>query len=76
MVGGKKTKGGTLIACSSVLNAVNASQPSGKKTNKAVDQAAIVRIMSNDFSFMFLIEILADHADQKKGGDIGQHYGE
>jgi hypothetical protein len=42
-VGVNTNSGGTEIACSSVLNAINASQPNGKNSSKVKNQATNVR---------------------------------
>jgi hypothetical protein len=42
-VGVKTNSGGTEMACNSVLNAINASQPNGKKSSRVINQATQVR---------------------------------
>jgi hypothetical protein len=43
MVGVKTNNGGTEIACNSVLKAINASHPNGKKSSNVKNQATNVR---------------------------------
>jgi hypothetical protein len=45
-VGEKINSGGTEIACSSVLNAINANHPKGKNSSKVKNQATQVRSAS------------------------------
>src|SRR5678809_978345 len=73
-VGVKNSCGGTAIACSSVLNAVNASQIKGNTTSSVIPHAKKVRTASAR-AFMS-VEVLADKPDQEHRGDVGQHDGE
>src|SRR5262245_42471051 len=77
--------GGTWIACSSVLNAVRRSQPSGKKMTSVTSQAAAVRTASPTGNVrawawaeaaMASVQVLADEADEEHRGDVGQHHRE
>jgi hypothetical protein len=43
----KNNNGGTEIACSSVLNAINANHPRGKNSSKVKNQATKVRSASS-----------------------------
>src|SRR4051812_26869632 len=79
-VGVKNSSGGTEIACSSVLNAVSTSQPSGKKISSVTIQAPSVRAINaavtGGLGAISSVQVLADHADQEYRHDVGQHHRE
>src|ERR1700710_118630 len=80
-VGSKMNSGGTWIACSSVLNEVSTSQPSGKNSSRVTTQAATERIERARALSVFMllsasVQVLADDADQERGHDVGQDHRE